>query len=337
MTMKRKYFYCAALLLALFGAACSEDEYAVPQASKEFQNDCIKRSVGPNLVGQNIEFAYAMAFVPDPENGITSARVEASIAGAAATRLENNAYYTNGSGNDVAVLMGEPSVNTDNRTEVIFSKDTCAATLRYFYTIPEEARGQKVKFTFSATDRKGRTVTYPMGPYDISRMDIALDRALSNNNACYISIEDLAVYNAAQAAANPDKIDLVYLYRVVNKTVNGTNTNVFAHGLVSPAADAQYLPGVTLPAGVNRSTKISKAWNLRDFHLARTVASSVYVDDVDLEKVDVSNAPNFAINMKAEGGAWVETADGKYRAYIYVNAVNNSGTMTISMKRLQMF
>lgn len=337
MIMKRKYFYYAAVLsLALAAAACSEDEYALPQASRELQNDCIKRSVGPNLVGQNIEFAYAMAILPELGN-ISSATVEASIQGAATTRLENNAYYTNGSGNDVPVLIGEPSVNNGNRTEVIFSRDTCAATLRYFYTIPEEARGQKVNFTFSATDSNGKTVTYPMGPYDVSRMDMALDRALSNNNACYISIEDMAVYTAAQAAAIPDKIDLVYLYRVVNRTVNGTNTNVFAHGLVSPAADPQYLPAVTLPAGVNRSTKISKAWNLRDFHLARTVASSVYVDDIDFEKADIANAPNFAINLKAEAGAWVETADGKYRAYIYVNSVNNAGTMTISMKRLQMF
>jgi hypothetical protein len=47
------------------------------------------------------------------------------------------------------------------------------------------------------------------------------------------------------------------------------------------------------------------------------------VDDLDFEKLNISDAPNWALNLRAESGAWVETADGKYRAYIYVNSVNN--------------
>lgn len=40
--------------------------------------------------------------------------------------------------------------------------------------------------------------------------------------------------------------------------------------------------------------------------------------------------------MKAESGAWVETEDGQYRAYIYFNSVNNgAASMTLSMKRLK--
>ena len=105
------------------------------------------------------------------------------------------------------------------------------------------------------------------------------------------------------------------------------------HALVSPAADVQYLPGVTLPAGVNRSTKVSKAWALRDRHLARQ-QYGIYIDDLDFQQLDLSGAPNYAINLKAEAGTWVETADGKYRAYIYVNKVDNTNkTATISIKR----
>ena len=41
--------------------------------------------------------------------------------------------------------------------------------------------------------------------------------------------------------------------------------------------------------------------------------------------------------MKAEYGAWVETADGKYRAYIFVNKVDNTKKeMTVSIKRYTM-
>ena len=328
--MKQKYFYHHAIWLlacTLLITACKEDEYALPVPKTGLQNDAIKRTLGPNVVGLNIEFAYAMA-IPDNEGRLSSARVEASIPGAAGTWLEHNSYHTNGSGQDIATPMGEPSSTSGNISEMSFTKDTVASTLRYYYVIPEEARGQSVSFTFTAIASNGQTVTYEMGPYKIANMEMVLDKAMVDNAACYISIADMAVYNATDAAANADKIDLVYLYRVVpGKT--------FAHALVSPAADAQYLPGVTLPAGVNKSTRISKAWALRDFHLAR-LQFGIYIDDLDFEKLDVSTAPNFAINMRAESGAWVETADGQYRAYIYVNSVNNGGaSMTISMKRLR--
>ena len=138
----------------------------------------------------------------------------------------------------------------------------------------------------------------------------------------------MQIYYAAKAGTIPDKIGLVYLYgSLPDKT--------FAHALVSPAADPQYLPGVTLPAGVDNSTRVLKAMNLRDQHLAR-MQFGIFIDDIDFEKIDVSTAPNYAINMKAESGAWVETQDGQYRAYIYVNSIDNGGaSMKLSMKRLK--
>jgi hypothetical protein len=111
----------------------------------------------------------------------------------------------------------------------------------------------------------------------------------------------------------------------------------FAHALVSPATESQYRPGVTLPAGVDNNSKLIKAWNLRDHQLSPDLQYGVYIDDVDFEEIDFTNAPNFAINMKKEAGLWVETEDGKYRAYILVNNVDNGqAKMTLSIKRLQM-
>lgn len=328
--MKRKYFnYYATWLLScvLLISACEEEEYALPTLKSGLQNDAIKRTLGPNVVGLDIEFAYAMA-IPDSEGRLTSARVEASIPGAAGTMLEHRSYHTDGGGNDVPTDMGEPAGTSGNVSEMTFTKDTVASTLRYYYIIPEEARGQEVSFTFSATASNGQSVSYKMGPYKIANMEMVRLLTAVNNAACYISIADMTIYDAVAAAANPDKIDLVYLYRAAPAS--------FLHALVSPAADVQYLPGVALPAGVNKSTRISKAWSVKDFHLAQTEVG-VYIDDLDFEKMDVSTAPNFAINMKAESGAWVETADGQYRAYIYVNSVNNGGaSITLSMKRYRM-
>jgi hypothetical protein len=152
---------------------------------------------------------------------------------------------------------------------------------------------------------------------------------VTDDAAMYISIADMAIYTAAEAAAIPEKIDLVYVYRVIPNIT-------FAHALVAPAADPIYLPGVTLPAGVNKNTRVIKTLNLRDQHLAR-LQYGVFIDDVDFRQLDTSTAVNYAVNLKNESGAWVETADGQYRAFIYINTVSAPNkNMKISIKRLKM-
>ncbi|MGV8095330.1 MAG: DUF4466 family protein [Mangrovibacterium sp.] len=326
--MKRIYSILTPLLIfAILFNGCEDEEYALPKAKTELQNDCIKRSLGPNLVGLDIEFVYAMALGFEAGK-IVSAQVEASIAGAPGTYLEHRSFYTNPSGGgDVPVTIGNPSVTNGTKTEVTFTKDTCAAALRYFYKIPEEARGKTVSFTFSAKASTGEAVSYQLGPYDISKMDMKLDLVLSDNNNSYLSISDMAVYNAAGAAANPGKIDLVYLYRAISGIT-------FAHALVSPA-NSEYLSDVTLPAGVGNSTPFLKIYGLRDQQLAR-LQYGIYIDDVDFRELDFTHAANYGINMKLDSGAWVETADGKYRAYIFVNKVDNAKKeMMVSIKRYQ--
>lgn len=327
--MKWKYLIITLLpaLIILF-QSCKEEEYALPEAKTELQNDCIKRSIGPNLVGLDLEFVYAMALGYN-SGTILSAQVEASIAGATGTYLEHQSYYTNTSGNDIPVVIGNPSVTSGTKSEVVFTKDTCAAALRYFYMIPEEARGKTVSFKFSAKASTGETVSYEMGPYTISRMDMKLDIVLSDNNKMYLSIADMAAYNSSEAASSAAKIDLVYLYR----SITGIT---FAHALASPASNAEFLPGVTLPSGVNNLTKFIKVYGLRDRHLAR-LQYGIYIDDIDFEQISFTNSTDFGINMRLEGGAWVETADGKYRAFIFVNKVDNSKKeMTVSIKRYVM-
>lgn len=327
--MKRKYFSLVFLMvLVVFFVSCKEEEYALPEAKTELQNDCIKRTIGPNVVGLDLEFVYAMAMGYNAGK-LTSAQVEASIAGAPGTYLENRSFYTNSSGADIPVTIGEPSVTNGTITQVTFTKDTVASALRYFYKIPEEAKGKEVSFTFSAKASTGETVTFKMGPYMVGKIDMKLDLVLSDNNNMYLSIADMAVYNAADAAANSAKIDLVYLYR----SITGIN---FLHSLVSPASNPEYLPEVSLPSGVSNSTKFLKTYGLRDRHLAR-LQYGIYIDDVDFEKIDFTGVPDYGINMKVESGAWVETADGKYRAFVFVNKVDNSKKeMTVSVKRYTM-
>lgn len=319
----------------LFSAACTDDLKTEGPIGNILKNDCIKRTLGTNIVGNDIEFVYAMA-LPRDKGKILSASVEASIAGAAETYLEHRSAHANSSGQDVWVVIGDPCTNTGGKTDVSFSTDTCAAALRYFYRIPEEARGQQVSFTFTASASNGETVSYKMGPYTIGQVYTKLDLTVTDGDRCYISIADMAVYNEAEAAANPEKIDLVYLYREMNVSVNGTTYNEFGHAFVSPASETQYLPGVTLPAGVNNNTPLRKVYGLRDKHLSR-LQWLVFVDDLDMQTIDLTNMPNYATRMLNEAGMWVETQDGAHRAYIYVNSINNTaGSAVISMKRLPM-
>jgi hypothetical protein len=313
--------------LSLFIFSCKKNNYALPTPSDKLQNEAIKRTLGPNIVGQPIEFAYAMAIL---KGKLTSCTAVASIAGAPGTYMENRSFYTAQTGADVGVTVGSPSVTNGATTTVNYTVDTNAATLRYYYIIPEAARGKTVTITFTAKSNDGESISTVMGPYTIAKMDMTLNMKVSDGNMMYISIGDSTVYNAANAAAHAASIDLVYLYR-------NLTTSAFNHALVAPAADPQYLPGVTLPTGVNRTAKEMKAFNLQDHNLAPTEQyGGIFIDDVDFQTIDLTNQPNFAINLKADGGVWVETADGKYRAYLFFNAVTTTGTATISMKRYTM-
>jgi len=320
--MRNKLFYLIVLIAPLmFMPSCQDDD----GPSTVLGNDCIKRSLGPNVVGLDIEFAYAMA-LPPSAGKLVSAQVEASIAGAPETWMENKSYYANAStaGVDVGIEVGSPSVNSGNKTEVTFTRDTCAATLRYYYIIPEEARGKSVSFTFTAKASNGETVSYKLGPYEVAKMHYKLDMDVTDKDRCYISIADMAVYTASEVS-DASKIDLVYFY---------DSRSAFLHSLVAPTAPAEYRPNVVIPSGAGNHTPIRKVWALRDRHLAR-LQYGVYIDDIDFMELDLTGMSDWALNLKVESGVWVETADGKYRAYIYVNSVGAESAV-ISMKRYTM-
>ena len=97
--MKLKYYYFVLLSFALTLVACDDDPVLLKDPVSALSNDCIKRSlpVAPNIVGNEIEFAYAMA-IPNELGKLSSAQVVSSIAGATGTYFDPNSYYTNSSG-----------------------------------------------------------------------------------------------------------------------------------------------------------------------------------------------------------------------------------------------
>lgn len=318
--MNSKYPLLISLFMGLaLLSACNNDD-----SKTALGNDCIKRSVCPNIVGEYIEFAYAMA-IPAEAGKLSSAEVAATIPGADGTYLDPNSYRTNSSGQDVGTVVAEKSSLQDNRCVTNFVVDTCAATLRYFYRIPEEARGKEISFTFSVKASNGEQQRYQMGPYQISRIDMVKGLNLSQGDACYISIKDMKVYTMAEVAGNASLaagIDLVYGF---------SSKSTIGQALYAPSASNDYLGDAVVPVGASSDTKLVKVWALRDQQLS-DLQWAVFVDDLDFEKQSFENSNNFYLGLKAENGIWVETADLKYRAYVYINTVA-SGKMTVSMKR----
>jgi hypothetical protein len=315
--MKRILF----LALFVFLLSCEKEE-----DSFTFGSDCIKRVIVPNIVGDKMEFAYAMA-VDSAIGTLTSMEVEASIAGDTATYIDPNSYYTDRSGKDIGIEVAKASTLENGVCKTEFVADTNAATLRYYYHIPEAARGKEVAFTFSAVNSKGSRVSKKMGPYKISKMDMATNIVLSPGNTCYLSIKNLKAYTAADIASNPQlasEIDLIYGFSV---------TTAIGYALYAPTAPAETRPDVVIPAGVTGDAKMVRVWDVKDQQLS-DLQWSVFVDDLDLEKQSFQGGNTALLDLKSQAGVWAESADKTTRAYIFINAADG-GNLTVSIKNIK--
>jgi hypothetical protein len=321
MSLKYSLYFGFFALLICF-ASCEKDEEAFTFGTK-----CIKRTVTPNLVGEKIEFAFAMAAMP--EIGVLkSMRVVSTFPGAEGTYIDPKSYHTNNSGIDVGVTVADPSTLQGNDCSTSLIVDTCAATLRFYYVVPEEARGKDVSFTFVAVNSNNKESSLTMGPYKVSKMDMTKNVLLKNNAACYFSIKDLAAYTADDISANPElasRIDLVYAF-ISNASIK--------HALYAPSAPAEARPDVVFSSGVTADSKLVRTWQLYDQQLSG-LQWGIFVDDVDIEKQSFAGATSFLLDLKTQAGTWIETADKTQRAYVYINNVNDvTQEMTISVKRM---
>lgn len=327
-----KLKYCSALLLGLAFCSCEDDPKLLHDAITDLSNDCIKRSlpVAPNIVNNDIEFAYAMA-IPKKMGTLAYAEAVASIAGMENTRFDPNSYYTNNGGQDIPVRVASDSKTEGTTTSVEFTVDTCAATLRYYYVIPEEAKGKDVKFTFSVKASNGQTAQYKLGPYKISKMDMTKGLKVNAEN-CFISFQNegeaMHIYSVEEVENNPsllEKIDLMYHYSTYND---------ISHAIYTASSPEEYMIDASLPAGFVNDTKLKKIYGMQDRQLA-DLKYNKYVDDLDFETLNLTKSSTYLLGMKEESAFWAETNDGKYRAFVYVNKAPK-GEMTISAKRYPM-
>ena len=152
------------------------------------------------------------------------------------------------------------------------------------------------------------------------------------NDKCYLSFlnegEAVHIYSKADLQANPSlaaKIDIMYAY---------SEKSDLSHAIYTSSSPKEYMGGTELPSGFVNNTKMIKVYGLQDRQLS-DLQYSKFIDDLDFETIDMSKCTNYILGLKEEAGAWVETADGKYRAYVYINKASAS-EVTVSVKRYKM-
>ncbi len=322
--MKRRYSILMILFIGLSFVfnSCSDDDETT------LINDLIKKTVGPNIVGNEVQFAYVMVA---PYSNLDAAYAEVSIPGADGTGFEPYSYYTNTSGQDIGVTVATDCTTTGGKSQAIFI-DTLAATLRYHYIIPEEARGKTVSFRFSCKEKNGKTATYQAQDQKISKIRLKKGIVITSGNRCYISIKNRAAYTLeeVQAQGLTNDIDLIYNYKVVA----GVN---YGHALLSPGSPSEFMEGAVVPAGANNVSKVEKQVYTFDRQLvidpSKEPSSGGYsfIDDIDFETYNPGPASSFVLNMARGESVWVVSADGKQKAFVQVNSVA-ANTMTVSLK-----
>lgn len=312
-------------LLSFVG--CSDDD------NTTLQNDLIKRSVAPLVVGEKVQFVYAAGTT---DSKLKTFKAVASASGAEGTDFEPYAWHTEG-GNDISTIVAtncktEGAVST---AEIIDSK---ATTLRYYYVIPEDLKGKQVSFVFSSTSENGEEVTFKTPTYPVSSVDMRRNIELcgEENGARYFSIEDMAAYTLEEVVRENlmDKIDFIYAYDET-KTV-GENEYTYKHAIFAPGASEYYPDGFVLPADWPlKETLMDKKLYVWDGQLKGDDHLAIYVDDLDLQTATFENSASGILDLRAEGSVFLKSATGKHVAYIYINSLNNqTKTMVLGIKKI---
>ena len=317
--MKNKLFYIIFSLCIVTGfSSCSDDEDPV------LKNDLLKKTYDPLIAGTTVEFAYALG--ASDGGKLRTAEITASIPGALGTGISKKSRYTDTGGNEIAVVIATDST-TNGAVSRVTLVDTIAATVRYFYVIPEDAKGKQLSFTFSGTSTTG-TVSCASDVYTVSNMDMKTGQEMDLQK-CYFSVENMQAYTKAEVETQglASKVDLVF----VDKATMGSGWS-FGRAFVAPSNDQNYLESDEIPVGANNKTLIERRY-WPDGQLKTGNIRTVFVDDIDLRQAAFDGTITYAYGFGNDQGALIKTADGKYAAYIYINNYS-SGTLTFGIKRL---
>ena len=318
--MKGNIFTLIIIGLTLGIVSCKED-------NNSLKNDFIRKGTEPIIVGKPLNFSYAIGSTDG--SPIKAVEIVASYPG-----MENT-------GIDFYSIYAKPNTTKEEKVRIVKERitegcsskayliDTIAATIRYTYVVPEEARGKKIRFHFrSITNNYEAEIISP--EYQVSNVDIFSNIEIKNKQ--FFSIEDIKIYSFDEIN-NQDignKIDFMYLYK--EKMGSGWS---FGHSIIAPSNDKEYADNEDIPDLAQNKTLIERRFWV-DGQLKENSIQSVYVDELDLLNVSFDNSTSHAYGLNKDQGVVIKTSDNKYVAYLYINNIKKDGSMTFSMKRLKL-
>ena len=323
--MNIKYIKLLAyILLILILPACDSDD------DSPLKNDFLKKTSGPVLVGSTIEFAYAIGSTD--HTPLKAVEVTATYPGAIGTGIGTHGIATNSDNGEEMEFLIATQTSTEGNLSRAYLVDTIAATVRYFYVVPEEARGKSIRFKFRAlTDNSSASLETP--EYAVGNVEVFKNLTLtSGQNSCF-SLETMRSYtlDEVESLGIADKIDFIYSYK---QTLGSGWT--FAHGLVAPSNNKGYLYPVEIPAGASNNTLLEKRY-WPDGQLKTSGVPTIYVDEIDLRGATFDGTIGHAYELGQDQGVLIKSHDGKYVAYLYINGTSsNTLTMNFAIKRLRL-
>jgi hypothetical protein len=327
-------------MLAGFLTSCEKDEYE--------QIQYIRKTLGPFIVGESYEFAFSVA--SKDGSVLKDLEIEATYAGASGTMLDTKCYWTDSDGKDGNQEMLQ-TVSTngnltrasviENYTEYEGGYTSYAVTVRYIYKVPEEARGNKVRFTVRYSSQNGSHLEYSTMEYEVGEVDmvrsVTLTDPAGHGGARYFSIADLRAYtlDEVNSLSKSASIDFVYRYNSDNITTPGGSSVKLNHAIISPAYGT-YLDSGYMPAQWTKNNTWIEKRKWDDMQLRGAVPNN-YVTDLDIRGSEMNGNTFAEYGLAGDFGLLVQTADASYRAYVYIKSVNNNNrSITLGIKRLKM-
>jgi hypothetical protein len=312
----------------------------------------IKRSNGPIIVGEAVQFAFSIASTDD--TSLKGFEVQATFPGKPGTTVDTKSYWTlsNGSTHSMDLVNNITTTGKITSGSIIDEVEwypgagsasgysSKAVTFRYTYIVPEEARGKKLQFDVTYTTKGGMERRYSTIEYGVENMDILKDVVLTDpangTGKRYFSISEMKSYTFEEVESLNKSAVIDFVYRFNNSSNISTpgGNSIRLNTCITAPSHNVYLNSSYVPTNWTKNSTLIERRKWDDMQLKGNSPNN-YVTDLDIQKASFAGNTIGEYNLARDFNLIMQTANGQYRAFVYLKTVGN-GTLTIGIKRLKL-
>lgn len=323
------------LFVLLFVCSCSKDDfekYGQDLTPEGFNVDIRNNSLPPYIVGEKIDLSFAAGSAT--KGNLLDLYVKSNIPGASGTLLEKTGIYYNwnlGKDDTYTVFSDVQQQGSDWKGTYV---DTIAATARFHYVIPEEAKGKRVEIVFNANCEGGHgTKSFDCLVSNVElKRNIPIEVANEDGTAkSFFSLSKMQAYSLLEVQSENiyDDIDFVFLY----DDKGPSETWKLNYAILSPSSN--YLPsGVLSESWSKKNDTDIEIKNWEDYHLQGSGRMN-FVDDIDFQEARFVTDTKMCINIANETRSLVKSEDGEWIALIWFKNVSKTNTL-LNIKRYRL-